>query len=368
MEIIRELAENIVEEMKKIIGKDINYISIDGEIIASTDKKRIGTYHLGAKEVVRTQKIVFIEKDDEYLGAKKGVNLPVKFDNRTIGVIGISGETKEVEKYGQIIKKMTEILIKEAYVKEKEEIEIEYEKILLEHLLLDKNIVEKSLIVSSAIEEMAVNENGIVVSIKLENIKSMDRTKKCFEIIKKIVKNQKGYLMLSKGIVTILFFEKTRKKIKEVLETIKKNLNLHENIELSCGIGRNKKNIRELESSYFESITALEWSIKNNKSIFFYEDMKLEIILNSVDKEIKQTYIEELFKNLDFKEIEEFKEIFISYEKNNGSIEKIAQELFIHKNTLQYRINRFKEKSGLDIRKYSDFTMLKIGYMIIFGL
>lgn len=368
MEITRELADNIVKEMKKIIGKDINYINTDGEIIASTDEKRVGTYHLGAKEVVKKQKTIFIQRDNEYFGAKEGINLPVKFENRIIGVIGISGRKNEVEKYGQIIKKMTEILIKEAYVKEKEEANTEYEKILLEHLLLDKNILQKSLVVSNSIEEMSLNENGVVISIKLENIKSIDKAKKSFEIIKKVVKSEKGYLMLSKGIITILFFNKGRENIEEIIQKIRKNLDVYDSVEITCGVGRSKKSIDNLESSYLESISALEWSIKNKKSIFFYEDMKLEIILNNIDKETKEKYIEELFKNLDFKEIEEFKEIFISYENNNGSIEKIASELFIHKNTLQYRINKFKEKSGLDIRKYRDFAILKIAYMILFSL
>ena len=174
--------------------------------------------------------------------------------------------------------------------------------------------------------------------------------------------------MLSKGIITILFFNKGRENIEEIIQKIRENLDVYDSVEITCGVGRSKKSIDNLESSYLESISALEWSIKNKKSIFFYEDMKLEIILNNIDKETKEKYIEELFKNLDFKEIEEFKEIFISYENNNGSIEKIASELFIHKNTLQYRINKFKEKSGLDIRKYRDFAILKIAYMILFSL
>ena len=43
----KEIAEKIVKELKGIIGKDFNYIDTDGKIIASTDPKRVGTYHEG---------------------------------------------------------------------------------------------------------------------------------------------------------------------------------------------------------------------------------------------------------------------------------------------------------------------------------
>lgn len=367
MEITRELATDIVKEMKKIIGKDINYINKEGEIVASTDKKRIGTLHLGAKEVIKKHKVVVIQRDEEYLGAKEGINLPVKFNDRIIGVIGVSGKKTEVEKFGQIIKKMTEILIKEAYLKEKEGLENEYEKILLEHLLLERNIGQKSLIVSSILEEIALREKGEVISIKLENIKNINKGKKYFEIIKKIIKVENGYLMSSNGIINVLVFNKDRDAIQNIIEKIKEDMSFYKDIDINFGVGRSKNEVEELKISYDESLTALEWSIKNKKTYFYYEDMKLEIILNNIDEMIKEKYIKQLFKNLDFSEIEEFKEIFIAYEKYNGSINEISKEIYIHKNTLQYRINKFRDKTGLDIRNYKDFAILKIAYMILFS-
>lgn len=116
MEISKELAESIVCEMKKIIEKDLNFIDSTGIIIASTDSSRVGTYHEGGKQAITINDVIKINRDEEYKGARKGINLPLNFNGELIGVIGISGETNEVEKYGQIIKRMSEILIKEAYI------------------------------------------------------------------------------------------------------------------------------------------------------------------------------------------------------------------------------------------------------------
>ena len=60
---------------------------------------------------------LIIQSDDEYEGTRKGINLPILLDGEIAGVVGITGERDEVVKYGQIIKKMTEILLIENFDK-----------------------------------------------------------------------------------------------------------------------------------------------------------------------------------------------------------------------------------------------------------
>lgn len=49
-------------------------------------------------------------------GAKKGINIPVLFNQSVVAIIGITGERTKVEPLGNIIKKMTEILIRENWI------------------------------------------------------------------------------------------------------------------------------------------------------------------------------------------------------------------------------------------------------------
>lgn len=105
MKINTELAQKIVESLKNTIEQDINFIGMNGIIIASTNPKRINSLHEGALACIKEGNTIAIKSDDQYTGSKKGVNLPVKFQKEIIGVIGISGELNIVEKYGNIIKK-----------------------------------------------------------------------------------------------------------------------------------------------------------------------------------------------------------------------------------------------------------------------
>ena len=116
MIIPRKQMQNIVEELEGTIQKNINIMDETGCIIASSDIKRIGTYHSGAQQVI-SQKLdeLVICEEDQYAGAKNGINLPIIIENEIVGVVGITGEKKEVQILGKIIQKMTKILIMDSY-------------------------------------------------------------------------------------------------------------------------------------------------------------------------------------------------------------------------------------------------------------
>lgn len=108
-----KIAETIVNNLKDVINHEINLFDTTGTIIASTDPARIGTTHEGARLAIETQQPVPIDSEHQFKGAKHGINMPVMFQDTAVAVIGITGERAEVEPFGNVIKKMTEILIRE---------------------------------------------------------------------------------------------------------------------------------------------------------------------------------------------------------------------------------------------------------------
>ena len=103
MNISKQLARNIVKNLKDVLKQEINFIDTEGIIIASTDEERIRTLHEGAKIVLDTKKEVFISEDGQFKGTKRGINAPVYFEQHIIGIIGLTGG-KEVKKYAEILK------------------------------------------------------------------------------------------------------------------------------------------------------------------------------------------------------------------------------------------------------------------------
>lgn len=104
MKISRDIARTIVREISNTIHQNANFMDDTGHIIASTDPVRIGTYHVGAQKIIEERlDYLKINTDEEYNGTKVGINMPVYLKGEIVGVLGISGEWSQIEKYINLI-------------------------------------------------------------------------------------------------------------------------------------------------------------------------------------------------------------------------------------------------------------------------
>ena len=115
MYIDNEMAQRLLDKIMKVIDYEININIMNeyGEIIASGDKGRIGKINLGALEVLKNSKNMnyfnFIDNDKE--SSRPGINMPLIFNNELIGVVGVTGDPKEIKLIANVIKMTTEMLI-----------------------------------------------------------------------------------------------------------------------------------------------------------------------------------------------------------------------------------------------------------------
>ena len=84
-------AQQIVETVKSVCGKDVNYIQPDGKIAASTDASRIGDFHEIGFESARTLKTIEVRESEKYHGTQPGVNMPFLWKGELTAVIGVTG-------------------------------------------------------------------------------------------------------------------------------------------------------------------------------------------------------------------------------------------------------------------------------------
>lgn len=69
MHIHSELAQQIVDSAQTIVGWNVNFITKQGTIIASTDAKRIGMYHAAGHKAAKTKDMQIVSYTGEYEGA-----------------------------------------------------------------------------------------------------------------------------------------------------------------------------------------------------------------------------------------------------------------------------------------------------------
>ncbi|MCL7649438.1 CdaR family transcriptional regulator [Klebsiella pneumoniae] len=99
-----KMAQDIVARTMRIIDTNINVMDARGRIIGSGDRERIGELHEGALLVLSQGRVVDI--DDAVArhlhGVRQGINLPLRLEGEIVGVIGLTGEPESLRKYGEL--------------------------------------------------------------------------------------------------------------------------------------------------------------------------------------------------------------------------------------------------------------------------
>lgn len=109
-----QLAYDIVNKMMDVIPYNVNIMNSKGVIIGSGDSSRIGKTHEGAVKAISLKKLIEIHKDKG--DARRGVNMPIYFKDKVVGVIGISGDPNIVKQFASIVNVTATLLINQEYM------------------------------------------------------------------------------------------------------------------------------------------------------------------------------------------------------------------------------------------------------------
>lgn len=111
-----ELAQDIVTRTMRIIPYNVNVMDANGSIIASGNPARIGELHAGA--LLALAKRLTIEIDQASArnlhGAQPGINLPLTVNGQLCGAVGLSGAPDEVRQFGELVRLTAEMILEQA--------------------------------------------------------------------------------------------------------------------------------------------------------------------------------------------------------------------------------------------------------------
>lgn len=112
-----ELAQDIVRRSMDIIHHNVNVISKSGIIIASGDKARIGRMHDVARDVARSGKRINVYAEDLTYGKNyaPGINAPITINGKVLFVVGVTGNPNEITRYAELAFLTAELLAKLAF-------------------------------------------------------------------------------------------------------------------------------------------------------------------------------------------------------------------------------------------------------------
>ncbi|MGT2637722.1 CdaR family transcriptional regulator [Streptococcus ratti] len=362
------VVQDILTRMKEIIHQELNFFSTDGIIIASTDPSRIGQVnHKGAQFVLEKNQPIVIEFDNQYQGAKQGINLPVDIDNQIVGVIGITGKKEEVSQFGQIIKEMTKILILNNAAKELVYNRRNAHKNILDYIQSDDSPNDNFSVEMLYGINLSSKEYTAIVGLPSDNFleQYFDDISNVYLDLELLLGDGKTIFEVRGNMILALLQDKRPQAISKITRRIAQIIEKKYRMTLLFGVGTSGRGKEELKQSILQAKTALSW----NKTFYqkrelLFTDMEYGLILHNVSDINKNYFLDKIFAQLSQKEIDEMIPLLDTYEACNGSIKQCSENLFIHKNTVQYKLNKITEKTGHDPRKLSDFFVLKLASIL----
>lgn len=155
--------------------------------------------------------------------------------------------------------------------------------------------------------------------------------------------------------------------IEEVCGSYIKNILSELLIECTVALGGRARTVKELKEKYEDSLKALYLKevFGLSESVINYENMYGCRIVHDLSPEIKEyisnrVFTEEFNSNMNTEMSITIEELF----KNNLNLTDTAAKLYIHRNTLLYRLDKIYKSTGFDLKKFEDSWLFKLAWLI----
>ncbi len=160
----------------------------------------------------------------------------------------------------------------------------------------------------------------------------------------------------------------TEAGLANLAEVIVDNLQTEAMVKVRVGYGNRVEMLQDIARSYQEARMALEVG-----SIFYveantisYANLGIGRLIYQIPISLCEMFLQEVFGEKIPEMFDEETTITINkFFENNLNISETARQLYVHRNTLVYRLERIEKALGLDIRTFEDAMLFKIALMVI---
>lgn len=363
MYISKIAAQAIVEEIENEIHEHINMMDEEGVIIASTNPARIGQMHEGARRII-TEGLqeLYISEDMETDTTKKGINLPLIVRGEILGVVGITGEKDRVMGYGNIVRRMTEILIADSIRKDAKRYDrrVRY-RFIQEWIEKSNTSYSRNLIDRGQHLGIDIEKPYRVLVIHFLDYQQLSDTMEGQKLLEEMEASIRHEMERSR----IPYLREPPKQIcllpscsdEEMKRTADKLTAMIEKKygrAIAVGCDSSAEHRQNIRLSCMEAEKAAVHALLWGRSFFYYDDLNIELFLHEISEATMTEYLEKLFAKVSSEKWADYINLIECYFAYEGSITKMADALYMHKNTLQYKLKKLAEITRKDIRQPSN--------------
>ncbi|MBR6743494.1 MAG: helix-turn-helix domain-containing protein [Clostridia bacterium] len=345
------LFQSIVQQMKDAVDRTIGVIDSNGNIIACSELSKIGETLTPDLSLIAKNDIFTLE---DYTYKAIGSNQSGEY------YVFVAGNDPFAEKYCTILAISFSNI--KFYYDEKYDRSNFIKNVILNNILPgDIYIRARELHFNNDVQRTALiirttEPTDVVVYDVVQNL-FPDKTK---DFVISINENDIALIKETKAGINNNDIEKLAMSIADTLSG-------EFYTRVVIGIGTSVEGISELSRSFKEAQAALEVGkvFDTEKSIISYDNLGIARLIYQLPTTLCQTYLREVFKRGSIQSLDQ--ETLFTIQKffeNNLNVSETSRKLFVHRNTLVYRLEKIKRITGLDLREFDHAIVFKIALMV----
>ena len=346
------LFQGIIHQMKDAVDRVIGVIDETGVIIACSELVKIGESRQGIKDE--------LSYTSESVTSDGYTYRSIDDSTKSEYIVFVEGEDKTASRTAALLA-VSLSNIKNLY-------DEKYDKSsFIKNIILD-NILPSDIYVKSKELRFSADETRVVMLIKFYT-----KTETLpFEMVQSMFPDKTKDYVISVNETDIALVKELKagydmREIEKTAKTIADTISTEFFTKVSIGIGTPVDNIKDLARSYKEAQVALEVGkvFDTVKNIITYENLGIGRLIYQLPTTLCEMFLQEVFKKGSLESLDRETLMTIQcFFENNLNVSETSRKLFVHRNTLVYRLDKIRKLTGLDLREFEHAITFKVALMV----
>ncbi len=350
------LAQEIAGETSAIIGLNIIITDAQGIVLGSGDQSRVGSFHEASLDVIESHRSAAhnAEEAARLEGVRPGMTLPIVHGGVAVGTVGITGSPAKVRRFGQVVRRQTEILLEEAVLLRSRMTRERVLETLLRDLL-NYDADDHADLIARAHDfgfDLALPRQAIVVEIATPGPETSGSAQaSALRLIRDVFHDPQDIScsVSSTSHVVLRRYDDARDHMRVAeLEELTDRMSKQHGWASRIGMGGPARNVELIASSYLEARTALRIGFAMGRpSPYDIEDLRVEQMVEALPVRLRTRLSTEIIGSLrSTGDWSATRATVLAWVESGFVLVDAAATLNVHRNTLVYRLRRIANETG----------------------
>ena len=350
--ISNQILQSTIEGLKEISRIDFCVIDLEGNVLAATFPE---------SEEYRSSVVPFVDSPADSQVVQGHQFFKIYDELQVEYVLVAKGSSDDVYMIG----KMAAFQIQNLLVAYKERFDKDN---FIKNLLLD-NLLLVDIYNRAKKLHIEVEARRVVYMIETKQEKDLNAR----ELLKTLFATRTRDFITAVDERSIILIHELREdedyeEVEQVANMMKDMLNSEAMATVRISYGTIVSEIKQVSKSYKEAKMALDVGkiFYAEKRIIAYNTLGIGRLIYQLPISLCEMFMHEVFgDNIPDSLDEETLTTINKFFENNLNVSETSRQLYVHRNTLVYRLEKLQKSTGLDIRKFDDALTFKIALMVV---